>query len=67
MSVWNNLVGQPDVVQQLQQAAAAERTTHAWLLSGPPGSGRSTAALAFAAALLCEEPNPEHRGCGQCK
>lgn len=67
MSVWNNLVGQPDVVQQLQQAAAAERPTHAWLLSGPPGSGRSTAALAFAAALLCEEPNPEHRGCGQCK
>ena len=27
--------------------------THAWLVTGPPGSGRSTAALAFAAALVC--------------
>src|SRR4051794_9171263 len=34
--------------------------THAWLLTGPPGSGRSTAARAFAAALQCE------RGCGVC-
>jgi DNA polymerase III subunit delta' len=38
--------------------------THAWLFTGPPGSGRSTAARAFAAALQCREPA---RGCGQCK
>ena len=36
--------------------------THAWLLTGPPGSGRSTAARAFAAALQCPE-----EGCGHCK
>jgi DNA polymerase III subunit delta' len=36
--------------------------THAWLLTGPPGSGRSNAARAFAAALQCEEG-----GCGHCK
>jgi DNA polymerase-3 subunit delta' len=35
--------------------------THAWLLTGPPGSGRSVAARAFAAALLCGED-----GCGHC-
>ncbi len=35
--------------------------THAWLFTGPPGSGRSTAARAFAAALLCE-----FGGCGVC-
>jgi DNA polymerase-3 subunit delta' len=35
--------------------------THAWLFTGPPGSGRSLAARAFAAALLCER-----HGCGQC-
>jgi DNA polymerase-3 subunit delta' len=35
--------------------------THAWLLTGPPGSGRSTAARAFAAALQCPDA-----GCGQC-
>src|SRR5689334_2344083 len=36
--------------------------THAWLLTGPPGSGRSTAARAFAAALQCERGT----GCGEC-
>ncbi|MCW2829345.1 MAG: polymerase subunit delta [Aeromicrobium sp.] len=35
--------------------------THAWLFTGPPGSGRSNAALAFAAALQCET-----YGCGTC-
>ncbi len=35
--------------------------THAWLFTGPPGSGRSVAARAFAAALLCDR-----QGCGQC-
>src|SRR5512141_2759133 len=35
--------------------------THAWLLTGPPGSGRSTAARAFAAALQCGQA-----GCGRC-
>lgn len=37
--------------------------THAWLVTGPPGSGRSNAALAFAAALQCTGATP---GCGQC-
>lgn len=38
--------------------------THAWLVTGPPGSGRSNAARAFAAALQCTGPEP---GCGHCK
>src|SRR5580693_4868895 len=36
--------------------------THAWLFTGPPGSGRSLAARAFAAALLCNR-----QGCGECQ
>ena len=39
--------------------------THSWLFTGPPGSGRSQAALAFAAALVCTDPNEV--GCGRCK
>src|SRR6266581_7855145 len=35
--------------------------THAWLFTGPPGSGRSVAARGFAAALLCKR-----HGCGEC-
>ena len=51
MSVWDEVVGQPRVVEQLQRAARDNEPTHAWLFTGPPGSGRSTAARALAAAL----------------
>lgn len=60
MSVWTRLVGQAPVITRLQQAVAGDMT-HAWLFTGPPGSGRSNAAIAFAAALQCE-----HGGCGEC-
>lgn len=62
MSVWDTLVGQRPVIDVLQAAAQGRSMTHAWLFTGPPGSGRSTAALAFAAALQCSE-----RGCGTCQ
>ena len=52
--VWADVVGQERVVAALQAAAAAPAgMTHAWLFTGPPGSGRSVAARAFAAALQC--------------
>lgn len=38
--------------------------SHAWLITGPPGSGRSLAARAFAAALECTHPTQP--GCGEC-
>jgi DNA polymerase-3 subunit delta' len=62
VSVWEQVVGQEDAVAVLRRAAAGEEgMTHAWLFTGPPGSGRSTAARAFAAALQCEQG-----GCGTC-
>jgi DNA polymerase-3 subunit delta' len=66
MSVWGQLVGQATVVEQLRRAAAGDGLTHAWLFTGPPGSGRSTAAKAFAAALNCEVDDVLARGCGVC-
>jgi len=62
--IWSELLGQPEAVGQLRQAVATkdEGLHHAWLLTGPPGSGRSNAAMAFAASLLCEKA-----GCGECK
>jgi DNA polymerase III subunit delta' len=65
--VFADLAGQDGVVAQLQKAARAAarvlagepvtagRMTHAWLFTGPPGSGRSVAARSFAAALLCPD------------
>ncbi|WP_309076142.1 DNA polymerase III subunit delta' [Paenarthrobacter sp.] len=67
MSVWDDLQGQAPVVAQLKQAAQGEAgLTHAWLFTGPPGSGRSNAAKAFAAALNCEQDDVTMRGCGEC-
>ncbi|GAB3587865.1 DNA polymerase III subunit delta' [Calidifontibacter terrae] len=63
MSVWTDVIGQPDVVDTLQGAIQdPSAMTHAWLFTGPPGSGRSTAARAFAAALECPDD-----GCGTCR
>jgi DNA polymerase-3 subunit delta' len=66
MTVWDDLQGQPAVVAQLRQASMGEGLTHAWLFTGPPGSGRSNAAKAFAAALNCDQDDVTMRGCGTC-
>jgi DNA polymerase III subunit delta' len=60
--VWSTLVGQHETIATLQRAVAGHGMTHAWLFTGPPGSGRSNAAIAFAAALQCERGT----GCGEC-
>ncbi|MEV5241437.1 DNA polymerase III subunit delta' [Streptomyces cinnamoneus] len=90
MAVWDDLVGQDRVIEQLAaaardadalvtaeatesappSAASASRMTHAWLFTGPPGSGRATAARAFAAALQCVSPDRAFGGapgCGFCE
>jgi DNA polymerase-3 subunit delta' len=72
-TVWDDVVGQQAAVAVLRRAAASAQSaldddgtdltgmTHAWLITGPPGSGRSNAARAFAAALQCPRG-----GCGEC-
>jgi DNA polymerase-3 subunit delta' len=61
--VWAELVGQDRAVRELTAAVHGESAmTHAWLFTGPPGSGRSVAARAFAAALQCPTG-----GCGHCQ
>ncbi len=69
-AVFDDVVGQERAIDVLLLAVAAAREewgvpsaamTHAWLFTGPPGSGRSVAARAFAAALQCD-----YGGCGRC-
>ena len=62
-SVWDSLVGQRRAIEALRTAAGGHGMSQAFLFTGPPGSGRSNAAVAFAAALQCEEHPP---GCGTC-
>lgn len=55
---WGEVWGQADAVATLQNAAADPASlSHAWLITGPPGSGRSTLAYAFAAALIAAGPD----------
>ena len=69
LSVFDNLIDQEHVISVLREAVFAsadvsnqsQEMTHAWLFTGPPGSGRSNAALAFAAALVCKSG-----GCNDC-
>ncbi|MGH3628420.1 MAG: DNA polymerase III subunit delta', partial [Sciscionella sp.] len=75
--VYSGVVGQADALAVLRtaaraaaatvrgEAASADAMTHAWLFTGPPGSGRSIAARAFAGALLCTAQAGEP-GCGEC-
>src|SRR6201997_2804657 len=79
--VFTRLVGQAAVEAELTAAAQAARgdsahsspetgastysMTHAWLITGPPGSGRSVAAVCFAAALQCTSGGEP--GCGECR
>jgi DNA polymerase-3 subunit delta' len=63
VSVWDDVIGQESAVATLSRAVTEPGAmTHAWLLTGPPGSGRSVAAKAFAAALQCPDG-----GCGSCR
>ncbi|MBF4458412.1 DNA polymerase III subunit delta' [Pseudoclavibacter sp. RFBJ3] len=69
MTVWDDLSGQDDAIALFSNAAKASKRgaidpsgmTNSWLITGPPGSGRSNMAYAFAAALLCPDG-----GCGVC-
>jgi DNA polymerase-3 subunit delta' len=63
MSVWGALEGSPLQAQLSAQLLAGD-IVHAWLLLGPPGSGKRAVALATAAALNC--PVEPRRGCGTC-
>src|SRR3954452_6290496 len=55
---WTDVWGQNDAVETMRAAASdPSALSHAWLITGPPGSGRSTLAYAFAAALIADSPD----------
>lgn len=85
MSVFDALIGQGSAVTELARTAraaadvaagrpvSAGAVTHAWLFTGPAGSGRSVAARALAAALQCDRAEQlmaadptAAPGCGEC-
>jgi len=68
VSVWSELTGQDKAIAVFRAAAEAagagrggssgsQQMTHSWLITGPPGSGRSNLAYAFATALISGDPD----------
>lgn len=68
MEFWAEIVGQADAVRALEHASSAggaSDLSHAWLITGPPGSGRSNLAFRFAAALIAQRPELREQVYGQ--
>src|SRR5690349_15311405 len=65
MSLYANVVGQERAISEL--VAAAANPVHAYLLVGPPGTGKRAAAQSFAAALLCPNGPPADGTCDVCR
>jgi len=57
---WDDLTGQAEAIATMRAAATDDGMTHSWLITGPPGSGRSILAYAFAAALIARPGDEEH-------
>ncbi len=65
---WNTIIGQKQQIRVLEKALETNRFAHAYLFTGPEGSGKESVALEIAAIFNCRSPKPGKGGgaCGIC-
>jgi DNA polymerase-3 subunit gamma/tau len=63
---FEDMVGQEHVTRTLRNSLKTDRIRHAYLFSGPRGTGKTTTARVLAKALNCHDPNPDNRPCNAC-
>jgi DNA polymerase III subunit delta' len=62
----SEIEAQDTAVRVLRSSIQRSKVAHAYLFAGPKSSGKTSAALAFAAALNCTDPAPDGDACGRC-
>lgn len=63
---FNTILGHESIKEHLKTAIMQNQPNHAYIFNGEKGSGRKSIAECFAAALCCQDENPENRPCGKC-
>lgn len=64
---WDEVAAQPHVIQTLRNAVKNDRVAHAYLFSGPRGTGKTTCARLLAKAVNCLDPDMANRPCNHCE
>lgn len=67
MANFKDIIGQDNIKKHLQEGILKGKISHAYIINGETGSGRSLIASALTKALLCEDKTPDGDACGVCR